>query len=89
MVVYVLDKASEKVRGELSLWCIEVKPGVFIGNLSKLVREKIWDLIWTEPNHNGSLMIWSTNTEQGFDIDMIGLPGRRLVDLDGLKMILK
>ena len=89
MVVYVVDNASPKLRGELSLWCLEVKPGVFVGNPNKLVRDKIWDVIAMESDYKGALMIWSTNTEQGFDISMIGLPDRSLVDFDGLKLIMR
>ncbi len=43
MVVMILERVPESVRGELSLWMIEPKAGVFVGNLSALVRDKLWD----------------------------------------------
>ena len=32
MVVIILEKVSASLRGELSRWLIEPKPGVFIGH---------------------------------------------------------
>lgn len=60
MVVFVLENASEKLRGILTRWMIETKPGVFVGSLNPLVRDKLWDMI---PEHDpkGALMIYSCN----------------------------
>ena len=89
MVVFVLETASESIRGRISLWCLEVKPGVFVGNLTKTVREKIWEEITSESSYTGALMIWNTNNEQGIDIDMTLVPTRKVIDLDGIKLILR
>ena len=45
MVVIVIDNASAKLRGELTKWLLEVKPGVFVGKVSAMVRERLWDKI--------------------------------------------
>ncbi len=86
MVVFVLENATEKLRGVLTRWMIETKPGVFVGSMNALVRDKIWEMI---PDHapKGALMIYSTNNEQGFQIKMLGEPSRTVVDLDGLQLI--
>ena len=86
MVVYILDNAPENLRGELCKWVLEVKVGVFVGKLSKVVREKLWEKIGNE-DIRGALMIYKTNTEQGYKIDMIGEPNRFLVDFDGVQLI--
>ncbi len=86
MVVIVLENASEKLRGTITKWIIETKPGVFVGNLSAMVREKIWETI-AEANPKGAMIIYSSNNEQGYKIEMIGEPTRALVDLDGLQLI--
>ena len=86
MVVYILDNASETLRGELCKWVLEVKAGVFVGKLSRVVREKLWDKI-SEENIRGALMIYKTNTEQGYRIEMIGEPYRSVIDLDGVQLI--
>ena len=86
MVVIILENAAEKLRGILTRWIIEVKPGVFVGNVNSVVREKIWDVV-KENSLQGALLIYSTNNEQGYCIDMYGEPTRSLIDLDGLYLI--
>ena len=86
MVVFVLENAAEKLRGTLTRWMIEAKPGVFVGSLSAMVRDKLWNMI---PNlaPKGALMIYSHNNEQGYQIEMFGVPTRTIIDLDGLQLI--
>lgn len=86
MVVFVLENASEKLRGVLTRWMIETKPGVFVGSLNTLVQDKLWNMI---PDHapKGALMIYSCNNEQGFSIKMYGVLTRSVVDLDGVQLI--
>lgn len=86
MVVYILDNAPETLRGELCKWVLEVKSGVFVGKLSRVVREKLWDKISKE-DMRGALMIYKINTEQGYKIEMIGEPYRSVIDLDGIQLI--
>lgn len=86
MVVIVLENATEKLRGTLSRWMIETKPGVFVGSMSEIVREKLWDKIKND-EMQGALLIHSSNNEQGYVIEMWGEPTRSLVDLDGIQLI--
>ena len=86
MVVFVLENASEKLRGILTRWMIETKPGVFVGSLSAMVRDKLWQMV---PDHasKGALMIYSCNNEQGYQIKMQGELTRSMIDLDGVQLI--
>ena len=86
MVVIVLENASEKLRGILTRWMIETKPGVFVGSLNAMVRDKIWDIVKADIPQ-GALLIYSCNNEQGYHIEMLGVPTRSLIDLDGLQLI--
>ena len=86
MIVFVVENASEKLRGILTRWMIETKPGVFVGSLNPLVRDKIWGII-SDYDPKGALMIASCNNEQGYQIQMLGEPKRSVVDLDGLQLI--
>ena len=86
MVVFVLENAAEKLRGILTRWMIETKPGVFVGSLNAMVRDKLWDIIWDDMP-KGALMIFSCNNEQGYQIKMSGDPTRTVIDLDGLQLI--
>ena len=86
MVVCILENAPEKLRGILTRWMIEVRPGIFVGSLNAMVRDKIWEQI-SKYNPKGALMIYSYNNEQGYQIRMIGDPTRQIIDLDGLQLI--
>lgn len=87
MVVLVIDNSSEKLRGELTRWLIEVKPGVLVGNISAMVREKLWEKVNYDQNRKGAVMLYSMNTEQGFAMKMCGEPKRQIVEFDGVQLI--
>lgn len=87
MCVFILDNASEGLRGELTKWLIEVKPGVLVGSVTKVVRDRLWKKV-VDSGIVGGLLIYSNRlTEQGYVIEMFGEPKRRLVDYDGLQLI--
>lgn len=55
---------TNEVRGKTRRYLYEVKPNVFVGTVSSLVRETLWNKI-KETNTLASL-IYSDNNEQGF-----------------------
>ena len=87
MVVIILEKVAPSLRGELTRWLIEPHPGVFVGHLSGMVRDKLWQKCCDKIKDGGALQLWSTNNEQHFDVRMFGKPGRIVRDFDGLKLI--
>jgi len=89
MVVIMLDKVSPSVRGYLSRWLIEPKTGVFVGKVSALVRDLLWDKLKSRIGKGSAVQIWSSNNEQGFDVRMIGERNRILVDNEGLTLVKK
>lgn len=84
MVILILEKVPPSLRGEVSRWLVEVRAGVFVGKLSALVRDEIWNHVAAMIGQGAALMIWSTNTEQGFSIRSIGQGSRSLEDIDGV-----
>lgn len=87
MIVIAMDCAPESVRGELSRWFLELKPGVFVGNVNARIRDLLWERICTTPLAKGAVMTYSAPTEQGFEMRLAGEPKRKIVDLDGIKLI--
>ena len=87
MVVMVIDNAPAKLRGELTKWLMEVKPGVFVGQVSAMVRERLWNKVYENERFTGAVMLYSMNTEQGFAMEMCGDPKRRVVEINGLQLI--
>lgn len=88
MVVLILEKVPTSLRGELTRWMIEPHPGVFVGHLSGMVRDKLWDKCCQKLREGGAVQLWSTNNEQRFDIRTFGQTRRQVVDFDGLKLIM-
>ncbi len=88
MVVIILESVPTSVRGELTRWLLELHAGVFVGNISAMVRDKLWEMISSKMNtKGGGFMIHSTNTEQGFTISSAGKTTKTIEDFDGLLLV--
>ena len=87
MVVIILEKVSASLRGELTRWLIEPHPGVFVGHVSAMVRDRLWDKCCERMKDGGVLQVWSTNNEQRFTMRSYGDTRRRIVDFDGLQLV--
>ena len=42
MLVMILEKSPASLRGELSRWLLQMRPGVFVGGPSKRIRDELW-----------------------------------------------
>jgi len=87
MVIMILENVPSSLRGELTRWLIEPHPGVFVGDVSALVRDRLWDKCCSRSRGGGVIQAWTTNTEQGFDIRAFGLTRREIIDCDGLRLV--
>ncbi len=87
MVVFVLENAAPSLRGELSRWLFEVKAGVFVGKVSALVRDELWKIVEGKIKKGSALLIYSTNSEQGFTARSLGDPSRHLIDIEGVLLV--
>lgn len=84
MLVMILKRVTPSLRGELSRWLVEPQTGVFVGDVSALVRDKLWEKCAGRLKGGGVLQIWSTNNEQGLAMRAEGNLDREIVDYDGL-----
>jgi CRISPR-associated protein Cas2 len=87
MVIMVLEKVPASVRGELTRWLIEPHPGVFVGHVNAMVRDRLWDKCCGAKRAGGVLQIWTTNTEQRFQMRGQGDTRREIAEFDGLQLI--
>ncbi|WP_446809810.1 type I-E CRISPR-associated endoribonuclease Cas2e [Methylomonas sp. 2BW1-5-20] len=87
MLVIVVENVPPRLRGRLAVWLIEIRAGVYVGDLSAKVREMIWSQIEDGLEDGNAVMAWSTNTESGFDFMTLGKNRRLPVELDGLKLV--
>jgi CRISPR-associated protein Cas2 len=89
VIVMVLERVPPSLRGELTRWLVEPHAGVFVGHVNATVRDHLWGKCIKAKRTGGVLQIWSTNTEQRFDMRTVGDTTREVVDFDGLQLIRK
>lgn len=89
MVVIVLENVPASVRGELTRWLLELRAGVFVGDVSAMVRDKLWEMICgkMKRNSSGGFLIHPTNTEQGYAIYSVGTTTKMVEDFEGLLLV--
>ncbi|PKH02947.1 type I-E CRISPR-associated endoribonuclease Cas2 [Psychromonas sp. MB-3u-54] len=87
MVTVVTEVVPPRLRGRLAVWLLEVRAGVYVGDVSARVREMIWYQISELAENGNVVMAWSTNTESGFDFVTYGENRRMPVELDGLRLV--
>ena len=87
MVVIILENLPQGVRGELSRWMLQPHAGVFVGHVSGMVRERLWEKCCKSCKEGGVVMIWTTNNEQHYEIRMYGDTKRKIVEYEGLQLV--
>ena len=87
MVVLIVERARPSLRGELSRWLIEPRAGVFVGNLSAMVRDRLREKVTKASPDGGAIMIHNAMNEQGFTARIHGDTSRTLVDMEGLLLV--
>ena len=87
MLAIVVENVPPRLRGRLAVWLLEVRAGVYVGKLSKRIREMIWKQVGECLGEGNAVMVWSTNTESGFDFVTIGENRRIPVEMEGLKLV--
>jgi CRISPR-associated protein Cas2 len=87
MVVLFLEHVPTSLRGELTRWLIEPRPGVFLGNVSAMVRDKLWETIMEKAPEGGGMLLHTARTEQGYSVRTFGDTTRRIVDVEGVSLV--
>ena len=87
MTVIVLERVPVSLRGELTRWMLELKAGVFVGKVSAMVRERLWERVCANMKGGAGMLIYSSEAEQSFTMRFWGAPDRTIVDFDGLALI--
>lgn len=90
MMVIVLENAPARLRGRLSLWCLEIRAGVYVGKVSKRVRNRLWERVRHEiaaDNQGNAVIAWTARNEAGYNFDTFGENRRIPVDFDGVDFV--
>jgi CRISPR-associated protein Cas2 len=65
---------------------IEPRANVFLGDVSAMVRDKLWELACQESKGGSAFMVYTTNSEQGFAWRIWGAPVYIPEDFEGLML---
>jgi CRISPR-associated protein Cas2 len=84
MTVIVLIAAPEGLRGHLTRWMVEVNAGVFVGNPSRRVRDRLWEVLANRIGDGQAVLVEPASNEQGWAVRTAGIDRWRPVDFDGL-----
>lgn len=87
MLVIVVENAPPRLRGRLALWLLEVRAGVYVGKVSRRVRDMIWGNLEKGIEEGNAVMAWTTNTESGFDFMTLGENRRIPKEMEGIKLV--
>ncbi len=87
MVMVVTEAVPPRLRGRMAVWLLEVRAGVYVGDVSKRVREMIWEQIDCLAEDGNVVMAWATNNESGFDFQTYGKNRRMPIEEDGLRLV--
>lgn len=87
MLAIVVENAPPRLRGRLAVWLLEIRAGVYVGKVSRRTREMIWEQIECGICEGNAVMVWSTNTESGFDFMTLGANRRIPVEMEGVKLV--
>ena len=87
MLVIVVENVPPRLRGRLGLWLVEVRAGVYVGDVSRRVRDMIWENLEKGLEDGNVVMAWTSNNESGFDFLTLGTNRRIPVEMDGIKLV--
>lgn len=87
MLVVVTENVPPRLRGRLAVWLLEIRAGVYVGDVTRRVREIIWEQIDILAEDGNVAMAWASSNESGFEFQTVG-PNRRVpVDHDGIRLV--
>ncbi|GAA5232656.1 type I-E CRISPR-associated endoribonuclease Cas2 [Verticiella sediminum] len=83
----VTENVPPRLRGRMAIWLLEVRAGVYIGDVSRRTREMIWEQL-SEGHEDGSVvMAWASSHESGYEFQTLGENRREPVEFDGLRLV--
>jgi len=86
-LVVVTENVPPRLRGRLAIWLLEVRAGVYIGNVSRRTREMLWEQLSEGYEGGNVVMAWASNSESGYEFQTLGENRRLPVEFDGLRLV--
>lgn len=87
MLMVVTENVPPRLRGRLAIWLLEVRAGVYVGDVTRRVREMIWQQTVALVEEGNVVMAWASNNESGFEFQTLGENRRLPVEMDGIRLV--
>lgn len=87
ITVIALERVPPGLRGDLSRWMLQPQTNVFVGAVSAMVRDRLWQRVTDHRATGACLMVSGAANEQGFEMRQSGDRTRALVDLEGMALV--
>jgi CRISPR-associated protein Cas2 len=88
VTVVVLTAVPVGLRGVLTRWLLEIAPGVFVGYVSRRIREHLWNRIVEGIKRGRAILVFAQRSEQRLGFWVHGHDWHP-VDFDGLSLMLR
>lgn len=86
-LVVVTENVPPRLRGRMAIWLLEVRAGVYIGDVSRRTREMIWQQLADGYESGSVVMAWASKHESGYEFQTLGTNRRIPVEFDGLSLV--
>ena len=87
LLVVIAENVPPWLRGRIAIWLLEVRAGVYVGDVSRRTREMIWEQLSEGHGDGNVVMAWASRSESGFDFQTLGANRREPADYDGLRLV--
>jgi CRISPR-associated protein Cas2 len=87
VTVIIVERVPVGLRGELTRWMLEIHTGVFVGRLSAMVRDVLWEYVCDHMREGAGFLVYQSNAEQGFAVRSCGATSRRIENWEGLTLV--
>jgi CRISPR-associated protein Cas2 len=87
MLVVVTENIPSRLRGRLAVWLLEVRSGVYIGDVTARIRDMIWNNLIEGCEDGNIVMAWNSNNDSGFEFQTLGVNRRLPVEWDGIRLV--
>lgn len=71
----------------MAIWLLEVRAGVYIGDVSARTREMLWEQLTEGYEAGNVVMAWANSNESGYEFQTLGDNRRLPVEFDGLRLV--
>jgi CRISPR-associated protein Cas2 len=85
--VIVTEGAPPRLRGRLAIWLLEIRAGVYVGDVSRRTREMVWEQVVQGTETGNAVIAWASSNESGYEFQTHGSNRRLPVEFDGLFLV--